>query len=156
MFNKAIESNTGYVKLLLPIAFDGMLDGVVLGTMTSVSIKAGVILAIVNTIEMGALGSAFASKIKELSISTSCKLLVIMTPPLAMLVTAIISAKLTSDATDDNNFTFVALLAFGVVCLLQLSVMDLIPRSNDDNNEIIILSFFAGFLLIFVINLLEL
>lgn len=41
-------------------------------------------LSSVNTIEMGALGSVFASKIKELDVDSACKLTCILNSPLVM------------------------------------------------------------------------
>ena len=134
--------------LVIPVTLDCFVDGFLIGISCALSPAAGIILGAANCLEMGFLGMAYATRIKQCTGSTvSARMVALYAPPLLMFLSAGFGAFL-GDAAYSIPAVFVAFVAFGVVALLSLVCNELIIEARaaqgDDELWYIGLTLFAG------------
>jgi len=138
--------------LVTAVGVDALLDGLVIGIGYSAGARQGALVAIALTLEMLFLGLASAATLhsKGSSVRSIFSLLIIMAALLA--VGALVGTTILS-ALPSRNLTGV--LAFGTATLLYLVTEELLVSAHEvEETPLVTVSFFVGFLAVFVMELL--
>ena len=148
----AKERTAGVAGLLFAIGVDITIDGFLIGIGFAAGAKQGVLLTVALTLELLSLGLATATALNQAGrsrgkvIATTSLLAVL--PLLAAVVGTILLTRLSGGVFD-------AFLAFGVAALLYLVTEELLVEAHEvPETPLITTSFFLGFLLLLVINML--
>ncbi len=108
-------------SLVVPTVTDGIIDGLLLGMTSALSLRVGVVLSLVNCVEMGTLGAAFASRIKKCDGSRyHHRVAVVCLPPLALAAFGFIG-NAAARSVHDNLIVLGFAVGFAVVNLFHLS-----------------------------------
>ncbi|CAE8623952.1 unnamed protein product [Polarella glacialis] len=106
-----------------------MIDGMLIGLSGSVDKKTGCLMAMATAIEMGFLGFSFAcSIVQSKGVARLLSLLILATPPLAMLAASLAASAGAQEI--EGSPAFVGLIAFSLVALLFLVVEELLLEAH--------------------------
>ncbi len=118
-------------SFVISVVLDGMIDGLLLGTTSSFSWKAGMILSFANCIEMGLLGLAVSIRIRKCTASSvSLRYMAMCLPPLVMWISSLVGAY-AGYVSSQHRVLYLAFTAFGIVALLYLVVNELLVEANE-------------------------
>lgn len=145
---KSIEARAGgTLGLLLLVAIDILIDGLVVGIGFTAGQKAGVLLTIALTLEVLFLGLTVATEIG----GTSASRAVIATACLALLLP--IGAMLAAPISTLPAVYVTGFFAFGLIALLYLVTEELLVEAHaTPDTPWVTALFFAGFLLLLVLE----
>ncbi len=117
------------LSLVIPVIIDCAVDGFLIGLSCALSRRTGLILGLVTCIEMGALGAAYALRIKKCSGNSEfLRKLTITGTPLCILLFAYIGG-LSGSVAETHPFAFSVSVGFGVTALLQLACVELLGEA---------------------------
>jgi len=130
----AVPSTTGSfvpTSLIIPVVVDCIVDGFLVGSTSSISPRAGLILGFANMIEMGFLGLAVSLRVKQCTGSSAlARYASLVFPPLIMLSAALVGA-LSGSAASAHPVVFIGFISFGIVALLYLVVNELLVEARE-------------------------
>ncbi len=122
-------------SLIIPVIIDSMVDGLLIGITASISIKAGIVVALANCLEMAFLGMALTSRVMRCTGSTvTMRYLCIVVSPLLMWLAAGLGGLL-GLACQSVPIAFTAVIAFGVVAILFLVCNELLIEARELQGE---------------------
>jgi zinc transporter ZupT len=117
-------------SLIVPVVIDAAVDGFMIGVCTTASLKAGCIMAVATSLEMGFLGMAVAIRVSRCKgSSVYLRYLSLLVPPLVMWATANVGYVI-GTSVKAHPLWLCSFLAFGVVALLHLIVDELLPQGK--------------------------
>lgn len=130
--------------LMVPVVMDCMMDGLFIGVALSISWRAAVILAVVNTFEMCFLGVAVAVRVKRCTGSSyAARMMAIICPPFIITLSClfgtfagaslIVGSPLSSDSSATSSSSpeyMLAAVSFGIYALLHLSINELLVHGS--------------------------
>jgi zinc transporter ZupT len=123
------------ISLVIPVAMDCFVDGLLIGITCALSPQAGIILGAANCLEMAFLGMAYATRIVKCTGSTQLvRTFTLYIPPLIMFLASGLGAYIAVSAKDVPA-VYVAFVAFGVVALLALVCNELLIEANDAQGD---------------------
>lgn len=119
------------LSLITAVIVDCIVDGFLLGTTSSFSLRAGVILSLANCLEMGFLGFSLSVRLQKCTASTVfARYCCLIVPPLIMFGAAILGVFVAGNAKANSMF-FVAFISFGIVALVNLVVNELLAEARE-------------------------
>jgi zinc transporter ZupT len=122
-------------SLLVPVTMDCFTDGLLIGVAVAINTKAGLVLGLANTLEMGTLGMAYSCRISKCTGSTLLvRNLTLYIPPICMFLSAGLGAFI-ADAASDDPVIYVAFVGFGVVALLSLVCGELLIEAREAQGD---------------------
>lgn len=137
------------LALVVSIGIDLILDGVLIGIAFTAGQKEGVLLAIAMAVEVLSLG--FATGVSLGSCTKPIRLASIVGLSLALLAGTAIGAVLLNNAPAE---VVELTLSFGLAALLYLVTEQLLVEAhNEPETPIMVVSFFAGFLLLLLLGM---
>lgn len=146
---KVGERTKGTFGLVAITSVDIFVDGLVLGTGFAAGAKQGTILTIALTIEILFLGLSMALKLKQAHITRTR--IVVMTAGAGLLLPLGILAGQPVSLLAGPYLT--AIFAFSLIALLYLVVEELLVEAHaEPENPLVTTLFFAGFLLLLVLE----
>lgn len=117
------------LSLVIPVIIDCAVDGFLIGLSCALSRRTGLILGLVTCIEMGALGAAYALRIKKCSGNSEfLRKLTITGTPLCILLFAYLGG-IGGAVAETHPFAFSVSVGFGVTALLQLACVELLGEA---------------------------
>ena len=117
-------------SLVIPVAMDAFTDGLLIGVTTALTKKAGLIVAVANTMEMGILGMAYSARISKCTGSSAAvRFLSLYLPPILMLFATALGAFLANEATSEP-IVHISFVGFGIVALLALVCSELLIEAR--------------------------
>lgn len=153
MRNQAVIAATAAVLpigMLGAMAVDLLLDGVLVGLGARLGFTQGLILTIALTLEILFLGLSVVAELKEQGFSAKRAVLICSGLGLMTAIGAIAAALLLADV---SATVMSAVLAFGAAALLYLVVEELLVEAHEEKESVALgASFFAGFLVIYVLS----
>ena len=139
----------GSLGLLVAVAIDLFIDGIVLGIGFVASLKVGLLLTIALTLEVLFLGLTVVSELREASRSSATALLATACLVLLLPVGALIGAPVGQLSAPLQA----AFLSFGLVALLYLVTEELLVEAHEvPDRPWVTATFFVGFLGLLVIE----
>ena len=146
------DRTAGVVGLLVAIGVDITIDGFLIGIGFAAGAKQGILLTVALTLELLSLGLATATALNQAGRSRGKVIVTISVLAVLPLIAAVVGTIL---LTRLSGNTFDAFLAFGVAALLYLVTEELLVEAHEvPETPLITSSFFLGFLLLLVINML--
>lgn len=137
--------------LLIAIAVDIFIDGLLLGIGFSAGFKEGVLLSIALALELLSLGMASATELNESNISKKKTFVIITILAFVFFVSAILGATLLHNL---SHKALEVVLSFGLAALLFLVTEELLTEAHDEQETVWHTSaFFAGFLLFVIFGM---
>lgn len=119
------------LSLMFPVTVDCIVDGFLVGTTCSISVRAGFILAMANCIEMGFLGLAVSMRVKQCTASSVfARYTALIMPPIIMLLASVLGSFVGSTARS-YPMLYIGFISFGVVALLYLVVNELLVEARE-------------------------
>ena len=120
--------------LVFPICVDSVIDGILIGTTSSISERTGTVLAMVQVVEMSVLGLVLGISVKKVAERENHNWLllgsVISLPPVLLFLAALISSFLAHQAQAAADSTASSFLAgFAVVQLTYLACFELLSEA---------------------------
>lgn len=123
-------------SLILPVVIDSIIDGFVIGVVTQINLRAGIILAIATSIEMAFLGIAVAVRVKRCTASSVfVRYLAIIVPPLFVVLFAITGSCI-GNLSSTYTSAFLIFIALGIYCLLNLVFDELLVDARNGLSEV--------------------
>ena len=125
------------LSLIFPICVDSVIDGVLIGATSSISMRTGTVLTFVQTIEMSVLGMVLGSRVRKIEESSKRRKclsrVVIFIPPLLLFLAALISSVTAHEAQasagrGSASSAFIA--GFAVVQLTYLACFELLQEAS--------------------------
>jgi zinc transporter ZupT len=130
------KGSTVPASLIIPVCIDSIIDGFVIGLTTAISFRAGLILGIATSMEMGFLGIAVSVRIKR---CTSSSLIVryasIVFPPLFVVIFSVIGSII-GNLSKSQSFYFIAFVSLGIYCLLNLVFDELLVEARNGFHDV--------------------
>ena len=117
--------------LVIAVAIDAAVDGMLIGLSTSTSVAAGMLVAIATFIEMGFLGYSFGSALSEAQ--GGLKVTALALPPLCLLACGVGAFQL--GALLQSSVIFTGLISFSLVAVLFLVIQELILEAAEKDQE---------------------
>lgn len=134
--NEKVTEPSGGVPwaLVLAVVVDSVVDGMLIGLASAVTLSSGWLMSLATAIEMGFLGYSFScTLVAEVRHCLATALAAI--PPIAMTVSSVIAAQ--SSSTLQGTPAFSGLVAFALVALLFLVVQELLLEAQEkDGGEL--------------------
>ena len=154
-----IPTSGSYIpmSLIIPVTVDCIVDGFLLGTTSAISLRAGIVLAFANMIEMGFLGLAVSVRIQKCTgSSVAARYASLVLPPLIMLLSSVLGAM--CGALSRNAPTvYIGFISFGIVALVYLVVNELLVEAREalegQEQWWTALTLFAGIYAVIVLDL---
>lgn len=147
----SIAKNKIPVSLLIAIAVDVFIDGLLLGIGFTAGNTEGTLLAIALSVELLSLGMATASELGSNSVSKQKSIVLIVLLAIVFFISAVLGASLL------HNLSHKALeivLSFGLSALLFLVTEELLIEAHEEKETVWHTSvFFAGFLLFVILGM---
>jgi zinc transporter ZupT len=142
------------VSLVIPVAMDSFVDGLLIGIASALQFRAGLVLALANMMEMGFLGMAYSLRISRCTgSSVMVRNVALFSPPLIMTVAAGLGALVAHGARQIPAL-FVSFVGFGIVALLALVCGELLIEARENQGEAtywyVQLCLFAGVYIVLV------
>lgn len=138
------------IGLIVAVGIDLLIDGLLVGVSTTVSVSQGVILAIALTLEILFLSLSVAAQLQGRGASRRAAVLVPSALGLMTAVGAVGGALLLQDA---GTAVLAPVLAFGAAALLYLVTEELLVEAHEvDETPMLASMFFIGFILIFALS----
>lgn len=145
--------------LVFAVAIDSLVDGLLLGMIGVETPKAVLMVSTATSLEMGALGLSFAAALRERaqgSARTAC----VVGMPLALVLGGVIGS-LAAVPLQNSPLAITAMLSFGISALIYLVTQELLVEANESRQEVdqrgsTALFLFAGYLLVLILDTLEL
>jgi len=151
--NKAVIAATAAtlpIGMLGAMAVDLLLDGVLVGLGARLGFTQGLILTIALTLEILFLGLSVVAELKQAGFSARRAVLICTGLGLMTAVGAIGAALLLAGV---STTIMSAVLAFGAAALLYLVVEELLVEAHEEKESVALgASYFAGFLVIYVLS----
>lgn len=119
--------------LVIAVAIDAAVDGMLIGLSTSTSVGAGMLMAIATFIEMGFLGYSFGCAVSESKPRGGVKVSALALPPLCLLTCGVGAFAL--GAALQGSFVFTGLISFSLVAVLFLVIQELILEAAEKDQE---------------------
>lgn len=136
--------------MLIPVAVDLLMDGVLVGLGASLGFTQALILTIALTIEVLFLGISLSASLRQAGQSVGRSIMWTAAVAVMMLVGAIGGALVLGGASPQ---VLAAALAFGAAALLYLAVEELMIEAHENAETPWLTSlFFIGFILIYVLG----
>ena len=136
--------------MLGAMAVDLLLDGVLVGLGARLGFTQGLILTIALTLEILFLGLSVVAELKQAGFSARRAVLICTGLGLMTAVGAIGAALLLAGV---STTIMSAVLAFGAAALLYLVVEELLVEAHEEKESVALgASYFAGFLVIYVLS----
>lgn len=136
--------------MLVPVAVDLLMDGILVGLGASLGFTQALILTIALTIEVLFLGISLSASLRQAGQSVTRSIMWTAAVALMMLVGAIGGALVLGGASPQ---VLAAALAFGAAALLYLAVEELMSEAHENAETPWLTSlFFIGFILIYVLG----
>ena len=144
-------SSGSTTSLLATVALDLIVDGFLIGVGFSANVTTGILLSIALTLEILFLGLSCATALRSSGTSSRRTILIVAGLGLCMVCSAVLGAWFLSGL---SGGWLVAVASFGVAALLYLVTEELLVRAHSvpDTKRATVM-FFAGFLLIIVIDM---
>lgn len=137
--------------LLITLAVDIVIDGLLLGIGFAAGSEQGILLSIALTIELIALALALATQCLQLGWSRKRSVIILSAASSVFLVVAFLGATLLRNLSQEILET---LLSFGLAALLYLVTEELLVEAHEiEEKSYMTLSFFAGFLIFVMIGM---
>lgn len=142
----------GVSGLLVAIGVDITIDGFLIGIGFAAGAKQGVLLTVALTLELLSLGLATATTLHKAGRSRGNVIVTVSALALLPLIAAVLGVTVLTRLSEN---VFDAFLAFGVAALLYLVTEELLVEAHEvPETPMITSSFFGGFLLLLIINML--
>jgi ZIP family zinc transporter len=140
-------------SLIIPVVIDCIVDGFLLGVSVSLSLRAGVILALATSFEMCFLGMAVATRVRKCTASTKAhRLACIILPPFVITLGSLLGVSV-GTAAYAFPVVLIAFVAFGIVALLHLVTTELLEEAMEHRDNIWVpASIFVGVFLVVLID----
>lgn len=136
--------------MLIPVAVDLLMDGILVGLGASIGFTEALILTIALTIEVLFLGVSLAASLRQSGLSAGRSVTVVAGVAAMMAIGAVGGAILLGGA---SPAVMAVALAFGAAALLYLAVEELIVEAHEQADTPLLTSlFFVGFILIYVLG----
>lgn len=136
--------------MLIAVSVDLFIDGLLIGISLIAGEQGGLLVAIALAIEILFLGIAISASLMQKNIVKLLSISALIIMALLVIIGAILGSYLISQS---NDFVIEAVLAFGVVALLYLVTEELLEEAHEIRDTPVITSaFFAGFLIIYLLN----
>ena len=119
--------------LVIAVAIDAAVDGMLIGLSTSTSVAAGMLMAIATFIEMGFLGYSFGCALSESRAHSGLKVTALALPPLCLLACGVGAFEL--GALLQSSVIFTGLISFSLVAVLFLVIQELILEAAEKDQE---------------------
>lgn len=146
-----IVNNKVPVSLLIAIAVDIFIDGLLLGIGFAAGDTEGILLAIALSLELLSLGMATATELGENKINKQKSIRLIVIPAIIFFISAVLGATLLHNLS--HQFLEVV-LSFGLSALLFLVTEELLTEAHEEKETVWHTSaFFGGFLLFLVFGM---
>lgn len=137
--------------LLVTVAIDVLLDGVLLGVAFAAGAREGTLLAIALAAELLSLGLAVSAELRDAGVARGRTVVVASGLALLILVGALGGATALRDI---GEHTMAGVLSFGCAALLYLVTEELLVEAHEvPETPLSTATFFAGFLLLFMLQL---
>lgn len=137
--------------LLIAVAVDIFVDGLLLGIGFSAGKSEGMLLAFALSAELLSLGMATASDLNEKKIGAKKSILVISVLALAFFTSAVLGGTLLQNV---SHTTLDVILSFGIAALLFLVVEELLIEAHEERETVWhTTAFFGGFLLFLILGM---
>lgn len=148
---KEIETPKMPVGLLIAIAVDVFIDGLLLGIGFTAGSTEGMLLAIALSLELLSLGMATATELSEKGLSKRKSTGLIVTLAIVFFVSAVLGATLLHNL---SHRAIEVVLSFGLSALLFLVTEELLIEAHEEKETVWHTSaFFGGFLLFVVFGM---
>jgi ZIP family zinc transporter len=139
------------LAILIAIAVDIVIDGLLLGIGFSAGAKEGKLLAFALSVEVLSLGLATATSLGERGIRRSVIVVVIAGLSLLFFVSAVLGGTLLHNLSDS---WLEIILSFGLAALLFLVTEELLKEAHEEKESAFMTAaFFIGFLLFLIIGI---
>jgi zinc transporter ZupT len=123
------------VSLVIPVTMDCFVDGMLIGVASALSLKAGLVLALANCLEMGFLGIAYSLRISKCTGSSLLtRQLTMYCPPLLMFCAAG-AGSFIAHISKAVPAVFVSFVGFGIVALLSLACGEMIIEARENQSD---------------------
>lgn len=137
-------------SMLTAIGVDLVIDGLLIGIALVAGEQGGFLVSLALGIEILFLGIAVTAKLAQQKVSKIITLSLLIGLALLVILGAIIGSTLISQS---NDFWLEVVLSFGVAALLYLVTEELLEEAHETRDTPLITSaFFAGFLVIYLLN----
>ena len=137
--------------MLVAVAIDFLLDGLLLGVGFAAGARIGMLLALAEAAEQLSVGLALAGELRASGVSRVKVLLIVSSLGMLVFVTAIVGSTVLGGLTGGMMET---VLAFGVAALLYLIVEELLREAHEERETTAgTLMFFIGFLAFLVVGM---
>ena len=145
------EENKLPFTLLIPVAVDIFIDGMLLGIGFFAGKKEGILLAIALAFELFSLGIAVAIELQYRNISKTKSIVTLIIVALVFFISAILGATLLHNLP---HAWLEVMLSFGIAALLFLVTEELLTEAHEEEETVWHTSaFFAGFLLFLLLGM---
>lgn len=139
------------ISLLVAVAIDFLLDGLLLGVGFAAGSRIGILLALAEAAEQLSVGMALAGELTHGGMARSRIILLVTALGSLVFVSAVLGATILSGLTGGAMET---VLSFGLAALLYLVIEELLREAHEEKESAGgTLLFFAGFLLFLVIGM---
>lgn len=137
-------------SMLTAIGIDLLIDGLLIGIAFVAGAKGGLLVAAALAIEIFFLGITVATSLSQRLISKTLILLILIFFACTVVMAAMIGSALIANTHDA---VLEIILAFGVAALLYLVTEELLEKAHETNDTPwVTMAFFAGFLIIYLLN----
>lgn len=139
------------LSLLVAVAIDFLLDGLLLGVGFAAGARIGILLALAEAAEQLSVGLALAGELTRAGVARSRVLLLVSALGLLVFVSAVVGATMLSGLTGG---AMEIVLSFGAAALLYLVTEELLREAHEERETTAATAmFFAGFLAFLVIGM---
>lgn len=150
---KPEAEQTGPTSLIAAIAIDVLIDGVLVGVGFAVGMQQGILLTFAITLELVLLGLSIASAMSDTGASRSQAIALTCIPAGMFAAGAVLGVTVLSGLT---GAALEIVLAFGIAALLYLVTEELLTEAHEGpETSWGAAMFFAGFLVLLVVDLLS-
>lgn len=137
--------------LLIPVAVDIFIDGLLLGIGFFAGTKEGILLAIALSFELFSLGIAVSIELQNQRIAKPKSIITIVGVALVFFASAVLGATLLHNL---SHAVLEVLLSFGIAALLFLVTEELLTEAHEEEETVWHTSaFFSGFLLFLLLGM---
>jgi ZIP family zinc transporter len=144
----AADSKTG---LLIAVAIDVFLDGLLIGVGFAAGERVGMLLVIALTLELLFLGVSVAASLTEAKVSRTRTLLTVAALSALVILGALLGGTLLAGL---SGLALEIVLSFGAAALMYLVVEELLTEAHEvKETPLITASFFAGFVALYLLEL---
>lgn len=139
------EEHTLPLNLMIAVLFDCVIDGVVIGSIFSLSnIQTDIYIVISNIFEMSILMITYTNKIKHVNINNIYIIILLLLPSIVLFLSILTTYNIGTNIKSTNYYLFNIILSFANCILIKLIITELLPEKEIFHDNLYLCIFFLG------------